>query len=245
MVIKTIVDAPLARVAELEQGDLHWTYDDKAPSWSHKPAIEGNWPRPELVDPWGPCYRHDVELVSQLLRECVAAAPLVTAPVTVYVSLWEGLARTNGWAFEDAHHGDLPEWWRGPGTKAWEGVIALSGRRVEIHPAVTRYVVPHEYGHLVEDALSRLRYPDDSNGEYKLRADYSRVRRLEEVTRYGQGTHHLHPMEVFANDFRTYVLGKELEFWPHPVKLAENYKRVTRWFDAAIDELRAASSSSI
>jgi hypothetical protein len=235
-------EAPLARVAELDAGDLRWSYVDKAPHWYLEPAIPGNWRRPQAVDPWGPCYRHDPDRVCALLAECVAVAPLITAPVTVYVSIWEGLERTNGWAMEDAHHGDPPDWWRGPGEKAWEGVIALSGRRVEIHPAITRYVVPHEYGHLVEDALARLRYPGDVNGESKLRAEYARVRRLEAITHYGAGTHHLAPGEVFANDFRAYVLEKEREFWPHPVKPAWQLKRVARWLETAMAELRGAAA---
>lgn len=229
---------PVVRVMELEMEDLRFSYDDKAPSWRALPVLKGNYGRQAYVDPWGPCYTHDIALVRELLEECVLAAPLGSVPLSVYVSLWEGVERTNGWAYNDvAHYQNTPRSWRGPGKKPWEGVITLNGRRVEIHPAITRYVLPHEYGHIVEDALALARYGDKDNCDRKLVEEFAQVRGLRTDLLYGSGTHHLMPGEVFANDFRSYVMGKEREFWPHPVEPAWKVKRVARWWDRAIKEL--------
>lgn len=243
MKLRTLSEKPLVRLAEVEPEDLRWNYDGEAPTWRSKPALAGNYGRTEKVDPWGPCYRHEPEVVERVLIDCAKTAPLGDAPVTLYLSVYEGVSRTNGWAYEDiAYYRDgTPDWWNGPGAKPWEGVIVLNGRRVEIHPAVSRYVTAHEYGHLVEDALGRLRHGDDDGDPgLRLRNEFAKLRGLRTDLPYGPGTHHLVPGEVFANDFRTYVMGVELEFWPHPVKQAAKLKRVSRWWDKAIDELVGA-----
>lgn len=233
-------EAPPARVVEVELSDLQWSYNEKPPSWRTQPMLD-QYGRSEDVDPWWPCYTHHVAEVSNLLRECVEAAPLGDAPVSVYIAPWEGLARTNGWSTWDHPYRDDREW-RGPGLKPWEGIITLSGKRIEIHPAITRYLVAHEYGHLVDAAIAQHRYPGDSNAFGKLHEDYGRMRRVAKVDHYGAGTHHLDVGEVLANDFRTVVLGREREFWRHPVTPGWKLKTVQRWWDAALDDLRSLAA---
>ena len=231
------------RVVELESSDLRWEYHTREPYWQTQPYYPGTMRRRTPVDPWGPCYTHDRGLVEELLAECAERAPLL-APVTVHLSLWEGLERTNGWACQD--------WGRDPDDeeiRRWEGLIALSGRRVEIHPAIARYVVPHEYGHIVEDALGELRYPDTGDPGSALMAEYAAVRGCHApgALPYGQGTHHLVPGEIFANDFRTYVMRRELEFWPHEVPclsaidIRPELMAVCAWWDEALEQLREAA----
>lgn len=248
MRVQTISEKPLARVAVLDPSDLRFGYDDKPPRWEQQPALKANYPRSESVDPWGPAYTHNEELTRALLRECVAAAPLGSAPVTLYLSLWDGLARMNGWSdYCHPHYGDeadYRDWWRGPGLRPWEGVISLSGKRIEIHPAVTRYVVAHEYGHLVDTALAQLRWPGDPNAFHKLHEDYRRLRRLDTVSHYGNGTHHLDVGEVLANDFRTIAVERERDFWAHPVTPGWKLKRVVAWWERALADLRALSESA-
>ena len=243
MRIEIVSEKPLARVAILEPSDLRFGYDDKPPRWEQEPVLKASYRRGEDVDPWGPAYTHDEQLVSKLLAECVKAAPLGDAPCTVYIALWDGLARTNGWStYDHPYYGDeKTPWWKGPGLKPWEGVIALSGKRIEIHPAVTRYVVAHEYGHLVDTALAQMRWPGDANAFHKLHEEYRKLRRLDRVTHYGNGTHHLDVAEVFANDFRTIGVERERDFWAHPVTPGWKLKRVVRWWEQALADLQAAS----
>lgn len=246
MRIETLSERPLVRLAVIDRDDVRWSYDAKPPSWRGSPALEGNYGRGDEIDPWGPCYTHDENLVGSLLLECAAAAPLACAPVTLYLSCYEGLSRTNGWSCWDHPYcrDGTPEWWHGPGEKPWEGVIALNGKRIEIHPAITRYVVAHEYGHLVDAALALHRYPGDGGAFGKLHDDYARLRRLDRVSHYGAGTHHLDVGEVLANDFRTVVLGRERDFWAHPVTPGWKLKRVQAWWDQALADLRAVTKAA-
>lgn len=239
-----VSDKPLCRVAVLGSDDLRFGYDNKPPYWKARPVLDTNYPRGDEVDPWGPAYTHDERLVARLLAECAKAAPLIDAAVTVYIAPWEGLARTNGWSCYDhpsRRDGDHISWWRGPGLNPWEGMIALSGKRIEIHPAVTRYLVAHEYGHLVDVALAQMRWPGEGNAFGKLHDEYRRLRRLDRVSHYGAGTHHLDVGEVLANDFRTIAVGRERDFWAHPVTPGWKLKRVVAWWDRALAELQEAS----
>ncbi|MDE2103050.1 MAG: hypothetical protein KGL39_37745, partial [Patescibacteria group bacterium] len=127
----------------------------------------------------------------------------------------------------------------------WDGVIVLSGRTTEIHPAIARYVVPHEYGHILEDCLGQIRYPHDShNCGAQVVKEWAKVRRLPQELfsqRYSPTTHHLMPTEVFANDFR-HALGFETEWWPHEDVCRPLGKRGTvkavRWWNDALDQLK-------
>lgn len=237
---RTLSEKPMLKLFTFEPSDLQFGYDAKDPTLRSKPFIEKNYGRAENYDPWGPCYLHDEESLATVLTECTRRAPLGTVPVGAYRACYEGLSRTNAWAtYDDAYYrdgDDLPDWWKGPGEKPWEGILTFNGRRIEIHPAVTRCVAAHEYGHLVEEAVQRIRYPG-ARGHSTLLADYKRVRKLENVTHYGNGTHHLAASEVFANDFRTYVMETEVEFWPHPVKRPGQLVTVSRWWDKVINDL--------
>ena len=49
------------------------------------------------------------------------------------------------------------------------GLICLAGKRIPPHPAMTRYLMGHEYGHGVFYHLARLRgFEQDSEGLRKL-----------------------------------------------------------------------------
>src|SRR5205823_804865 len=111
------------------------------------------------------------------------------------------------------------------------GSIYLSAKRIPIHPAMTRYLVAHEYGHVVEEWLNeRLgnKLHDDT-----LIGFYRQLRSLDKPRAYGAGEWHRTPGEVFANDFRVLVCGVEPEFWPHPgIERPETSYTIRGWWDA-------------
>jgi len=206
-----------------------------------------------------PAYSHDINQVKSILKECRDIAPLC-APVTVNVLGVIDKRLVNGWAQQQWEHYKchtpddcqcdvIIEKEDGTkvkrGTRNWDGVIALSGRTTEIHPAITRYVTPHEYGHIVEEALGLIRYGDQtgvSNFGGRLLEDWAKVRGVEypSTKAYGPTTHHLMPSEIFANDFR-FMCNFETDWWPHEEIVPALGKRGTakavRWWDEAISEL--------
>jgi hypothetical protein len=203
-----------------------------------------------------PCYSHDVEQVRDILERLHELAPLC-APVTVNVASLQDDRGANGWAQQQwEHYGNeekvvIPIQGDEVTTRSrnWDGVIFLSGRTTEIHPAIARYVVPHEYAHILEDALGLIRYPHakGDNGR-QLIQEWAKVRAIpveQFDLRYGTTTHHLMPGEIFANDFRHFV-GAETEWWPHGEVVPAlahlpraKYRKAAGWWEDALAELRA------
>ena len=103
------------------------------------------------VDPF-PGYAHDVELVESTLEQVSQAFPLPDpfAPTIALLS-HEVLSRTNGQTHLEFDYRERKEGVEAP----WHGLIVLSAKRIPIHPGMTRYLVAHEYGHVVEDWLIR------------------------------------------------------------------------------------------
>jgi hypothetical protein len=168
----------------------------------------------DKVDPF-PCYAHPVGLVRKVAEE-VEAALTLPREIDLYIYHYETLGRTNGYACD----------WGG------DYIIALSGKRIPIHPAMTRYLVAHEYGHHVDFYLSWLR--NDVREEYrKLRGG---------TDDYGSRRWHQNTGELFANDFRILVAGQEMDFWPHP-GFDHPHKKldVQRWWADAVQEIEGVT----
>lgn len=155
------------------------------------------------IDPV-PAYPHDKELVRQLAKEI---EPLFSLNTIIYLLHREETSRTNGWASPES------EWDEGKDKFIYsKSTVSLCAKRIPIHPAMTRYLVPHELGHCVQYWL-------ETQWDYKhhdLHNLYGEKRGVRPVRNYGPGTWHKAPIEIFANDFRICVANAEEEFWPHP-----------------------------
>lgn len=250
------------QVAVKGQQDINWSYDDMESGTISPAKFFGDGVSyPHKVYPV-PCYGHDLSQVEELLAVCNDKAPLCN-PVSVTVMRVIDKAQTNGWAQQVWDYSchtpedcqcDITHEGKGLGKRNWDGVICLSGRSTEIHPAIARYVVPHEYGHIVEDALGIIRYrATEQKGDHGhlLLEEWKKVRRFPEFDlkgkSYGPETHHLMPGEVFANDFR-FVLGFETEWWPHaevvPPLGARGTVKAVRWWNDALDQLKDCYSEA-
>jgi hypothetical protein len=193
----------------LANEDLMWSFNNKAP-YFYVPV--GRYTRQENVDPF-PCYAHDDVLVRAEAERVAQAFPLPCS-VTIVILDRESLSRTNGYTRVDDDYDskEIP--------RPWTATIVLSGKRIPIHPAMTRYIVAHEYGHVVAEHLKRMHGTptDKPNREYdesKLYEEYRALREITDPKSYGGGWHET-TSELFANDFRILVAKSELEFWPHP-----------------------------
>lgn len=199
--------------------ELTWNFHDSggAHPTVYPQTDKGRYGARISVDPF-PAYPHDVELVAKTLDAVTAAFPLPEpfAPV-IFVLEHEVLSRTNGQAGYDMDYD-----WEPPeddskdeaNQRPWRGYVILSAKRIPPHPAMTRYLVAHEYGHVVEDWLARQRGFRVGSGD--LLKEYATLRGHEGNANASGGRWHSAIQEVFANDFRVLRANFEREFWPHP-----------------------------
>lgn len=185
--------------------DLHWSFEGNSCGFV---VPSGQYTRKVGVDPF-PAYAHDHQAVEVELKRATEAFP-IPQDVTVCVLDREPTERTNGWCDCNYH-------WSGKEEKPrkWSATIVLAGKRIPPHPAMTRYLVPHEYGHVVRHYLS-WKATDERGEADAVYSEYQKRRGFTTAKSYGGGTWHACVEELFANDFRILVVGAEKEFWPHP-----------------------------
>lgn len=201
-----------------------WSWNTSMPTW------DGS-----TFDPF-PAYPHDVQLVTEIAQRVAEVCPPLW-DVALMVADREETGRTNAHSHvEQRGHYEGDDWVQDPPC----GLIMLAGKRIPPHPAMTRHLVAHEYGHQVQRMLTLLRERPHLEDDAVLR-EYAAARGLPESSvRYGSGGRwHDAAGEIFACDFRILVCGLEAEYWPHPgVPRPESIPGLNAWWDAAIKEIR-------
>lgn len=218
-------------MAVVVEPKLRWSFDDKGPTILIGKETKG-YSRSEQVDPV-PCYPHNLDTVKETLTICESKFP-TKEPIHVYVTSHEGLGRTSAWTDGNISYqekDDMGNWDR----PAPHPYIVLFGKRTPIHPAQTRYLVAHEYGHVIDTLLAYKRYktPDPTIQQDE---EYEKLRGIIKQDYYGPGTWHLDPGEIFANDFRIAVCNIEPEFWPHDVPHPYDSPQVIQWWEERVKE---------
>jgi hypothetical protein len=204
--------------------DATWQFRDGAPVW-HDPVTGYQL---ATFDPF-PGYPHDQATARTAVAEVVRVWPPAW-DITVYLADREDSSRVNGFSQlrePGRYVGD--EWV----TTAPAGTVVLSGKRIPPHPAMTRYLIAHEYGHHVEWMINQRA------GARHLRSDdtarrYLTVRHLGDAAlHHGDGGRwHSSVHEVLACDFRILVAGVETGFWPHPgIARPEEVPGLEAWWD--------------
>lgn len=222
--------------------DVCWSFRDSAPHWSSSTFGGGS----AVLDPF-PGYTHDLDEVNRTV-EHVQARWAPAWDVDLYIADREEVGRSNGFSdiVQTGHYEDSD------GTKHWvrdprRGLIFLSGKRIPPHPAITRYLVAHEYGHNVEFMLN-IAFGSEDAYTGPVLPEYADLRGLPASTlHHGEGgTWHDSAAEVFACDFRILVCGVETEFWPHHgIARPETIPGLRDWWDLAGKRLSATVLDAI
>jgi hypothetical protein len=207
------------RLISITAADLQWPFDGAGPHWMTRPRHA--YPRSQKVDPF-PCYPHDRHEVRSWALRTEERFPIPTPP-TWYVTEHECTGRTNGYADSDGYTVDKGDKYE----QRIEPFIVLVGKRIPLHPAMTRYLIGHEYGHVVHYHLER-KFRDEENHVFE-RA-YAEMRGIEFFEGYGGGRWHLNTGEIIANDFRILVADIAPDFWPHAVAHPLKCPRVKDWW---------------
>ncbi len=171
-----------------------------------------------------PSYSHDPSAVQREIIHAEERYPLPWAPHYWSLPL-EFDDGTNGLAFT------MHEWGQGDRTIYHYG-NAYCAKTIPIHPAMTRYIVSHEYGHAACYQAARLLFKQKgSDDTQEFEKDYAKRRGLEHYSGYGRKRWHLATGEIIANDFRILMLGKEAEFWPHDCEHPLKKPEMTRYWE--------------
>lgn len=186
--------------------ESEWQFRDNAPAWKWR-----DYRKMSTFDPF-PAYPHNLD-------DVIGAAGYVQGCFTprwnveLYVADREETGRSNGFSY--CHEGGRyvgDEWTRDVPT----GLIVLSGKRIPPHPAVTRYLVAHEYGHHVQWMIAHFKGASSVHDESWM-DEYTSLRGLgPEHRHHGSGGRwHDGLDEIFACDFRILICDVEPGYWPH------------------------------
>lgn len=197
-----------SRIHYFKHTDLTWQFESDA-----KPFIfikTKPWGQSVNFDPF-PCYFHDKHLVeSQIKRN----EEIVSVPFKpdYFVFPFECGSRTNGCACRN------PNYRKEEDNKeaAMYPYILLYGKRIPIHPAMTRYLVAHEYGHVIHYNLEEAMKIKDGDDDFE-KFYAKEIREIEYNKKYGALNWHSNIGEIIAEDIRAGILQVEREFWPHDV----------------------------
>lgn len=221
MSVKSYLDH---RIVSFAADQLEWPFRGE-PHIRLQPRDEKAYGSQVQVDPF-PCYSHDAGLVKEIAGICETQFPMGFDP-TYYILPFEDLSRTNAYSSRHSiYKGDPPY--------PYEPYMSLSGKRIPLHPAMTRYLVAHEYGHLADYWITYKLGFDESSDEF--RKDYAARRGITASFAYGGHRWHTSIGEIIANDFRILVCNVETEFWPHPgIARPEESAIRAFWLDAIND----------
>lgn len=203
-----------------------WAWSTSAPSWrAHRYGANTTF------DPF-PAYRHDID-VARATADHIAEICPPRWNVVAYIPDREDVARSNGfsdmWGERDRDDERL---------KSLHGMIFMSGKRIPPHPAMTRYLIAHEYGHQMQWMLTDARGKGNPQDE-RILAEYAAMRGLPTEIHFGSGGRwHDSCAEVFACDFRIAVCEIETEFWPHG-DIPRPGDKVASWWDQALADVSA------
>src|SRR5688572_29589540 len=127
-----------------------------------------------------PCYPHNRVLVEELLAEVEKAFPVARPPL-VYLPHYDAdLATRNAATFQQNLYEEPQD---EHGRTQTRSLIILYGKGTPIHPAMTRYLVAHEYGHAVAEVLA-YDWANNHDPRVTFMRHYAELRGLKDCPDY-------------------------------------------------------------
>ena len=195
-----------SRVILLDPKDLNYPFSGK-PSFPIKP-FGAEYTENLYIGDLFPCYTHNRDLVLECAARCEKIFP-IGFPITWYILPFEDDSRTNGYATVTRLYNSK----KNKEAYQFSPYIVLWGKRISIHPAMSRYLCYHECGHQLDNWICYCRGYKDGASDFDK--EYAEMRGIECYAGYGGLKHHLNIGEIIANDARICVFGAEREFWAH------------------------------
>lgn len=191
----------MREIKTFKHEDLQWSFNSKDPFVYIRTEP---WNETVYVDPF-PCHTHNSELVAEEVKHIANICKL--PQYKVYILPYEDIGRCNGHATENL------DYEKGTGKSAPYPHVVLYGKRIPIMQSMTRYLVAHEFGHVVHYYLAhKMGKTRDEFTQFYA----ENIRKIEVCKDYGYKWP-LNTGEVIANDIRICLFNRELEFWPHQV----------------------------
>lgn len=178
------------------------------------------------IDPF-PCTSHNMEIIKKEVEVVERHFPIGSLLQWIIIP-HEFISRSNAYA-------SYEEIWRDERKEknkldAW---IVFCGKRTNIHPAMTKFLVSHEYGHQVDYWITHCMMEEEkSNDRDIFRKKWAEVRGIEwsNDEGYGAGRYHNSITEMIADEFRVVVMDRDTDFWQHDVYKPDS-KGKDFWFE--------------
>jgi hypothetical protein len=217
------------RISVVGDDDLVWKFENgNNRTGYYLKTPNSSWGHTVYVDPF-PCYSLDPALVLEVARQVEETFPVPFKPYYFILS-HEADDRCNGMATTASYY---PPDYDTP--LPFDPIIVLSGKRIPIHPAMQRYLVAHEYGHVIDYNINYMMKTDIDG----LDADYAKMRGIDLSKHRSNGARKWHTNigEILVNDFRVACAGIEPEFWPHTtVKHPNSSPKVRKYWQRLKDK---------
>ena len=215
------------RIKLLRSDELNWDFSSKNPTFK---LVTPNCKYPSWIQGVDvkPAYTHNLELVEKEVEKVEKLFPIKFKPY-YFINPFDTESRTNGYADKNTIYNDNER-------TTFDSIVVLHGKTIPIHPAMTRYLIAHEYGHCVDNWICYCKNYASEKSVTQFDIEYAKIRRVELSSDYGPGKWHKNIGEIIANDFRICVCNSEPEFWPHEIEHPHNHKDINDyWYQLMLE----------
>ncbi len=197
------------RIILFEDSDVCWDFEGSDPCLMTLIGKKSYASRIN-INPF-PCYHHNFDLVYELVNKVEKIFPIGAKP-TYYLLPFDTKGQTNGYA--DANH-YYDENLKNGEQNPIDPYIILAGKRICLHPEMTKYLCSHEYCHHIDYWINFCR-GEKHESVTRLDKEVAKLHQIEPNSAYGARKWHTNIGEILVNSIRISVFNIAPDFWPHP-----------------------------